>query len=78
MGILYSKEEKQDPCLTAYVDSDFVGFSRMSTNRFVIMFNGSPIACKSRKQDITMLSTTAAEYVAVAECAIEAKHLEFL
>jgi len=78
MGILYSKEEKQDSCLTAYVDSDFAGCttSRRSTTGFIIMFNGSPIVWKSRKQDITTLSTTEAEYVAAAECAKEAKYLK--
>jgi hypothetical protein len=57
MRILYHREENQDPCLTAYVDSDFAGCttSRRSTTGFVIMFNGSPIAWKSRKQNITML-----------------------
>jgi Reverse transcriptase (RNA-dependent DNA polymerase). len=50
MGIRYSKEEKQDSCLTAYVDSDFAGCttSRRSTTGFAIMYNGSPIAWKSR------------------------------
>jgi len=78
MRILYSKEEKQDSCLTGYVDSDFAGCttSKWSTTGFVIMFNGSPIAWKSRKQDIERLSTTEAEYVAAAECAKEAKYLK--
>ena len=40
------------------------------------MFNGSPIAWKSRRHDITTLSSTEAEYVAAAECTKEAKYLK--
>ena len=46
MGILYSKEENQDSCLTAYVDSDFAGCTtcRRRTTGFAIMFNALLIA----------------------------------
>ena len=55
--------------LTAYADSDW-GISR-STTGFVIMLAGGTVASASRRQHCISMSSTEAELVALAKCAIE-------
>lgn len=81
LGISYkinsSKDEEE---LIGYTDSDYAGDieTRKSTSGFVIMYCGGPISWSSKKQSITALSSTEAEYIAAAECCKEILHLKFL
>ncbi|KAJ8736818.1 hypothetical protein PYW07_000089 [Mythimna separata] len=56
--------------LTAYCDADFAGDpdTRKSTTGFVVLYSGGPIHWCSRKQSVTALSSTEAEYISAAEC----------
>jgi len=59
--------------LIAYVDSDYAGnkTDRKSVTGFVIFLNGATVSWKSKKQRITTLSSTEAEYVALTHCVTE-------
>ena len=63
--------------LTRYCDSDFAANKndRRSVTCYLIRLNGSTIAWKSKKQSLTTLSSTEAEYVALSQCACELKFL---
>lgn len=66
--------------LTGYTDADYGGDidTRRSTNGYIFMLNGGPIAWASRKQTCTATSTIQAEYVAASEAAKEANWLSHL
>ena len=72
--------KKDSKCmkLIAYCDADFAGDleTRKSTTGFIIMYAGGPISWCSRKQPITALSTTEAEFIAAADCIKELVHLK--
>ena len=72
-GIMFSSE-KGDPSVVGYVDSDYAGDmdDRRSTTGYVFTLAGGPICWKSSVQSIVAMSTTEAEYMAVAEAAKEA------
>ena len=72
-GIMFGNQQG-DPSVVGYVDSDYVGDmdDRRSTTGYVFTLAGGPICWKSTVQSIVALSTTEAEYMAVAEAAKEA------
>jgi hypothetical protein len=63
--------------LHGYSDSDFAGDIelRKSTSGFVFFFAGGVISAQSKRQTITALSTTEAEYYGLAKAATEAAWL---
>ncbi|KAL0419201.1 UNVERIFIED_CONTAM: Retrovirus-related Pol polyprotein from transposon TNT 1-94 [Sesamum radiatum] len=65
--------QQNDSLVVGYVDSDYAGDldDRRSTTRYVFTLGGGPICWKSTVQFIVALSTTEAEYIAVAEAAKE-------
>lgn len=69
-GYLYQKGNTE---LVGYSDADHAGCpdTRRSTTGYVFMLGGAPICWKSQRQKTVALSTTHAEYVAVAEAAKE-------
>ena len=64
--------------LTVYVDANWAGDSsdRKSTSGFLFNFAGDPISWCSKKQNCVTLSSTEAEYVALAECCQEFKWIQ--
>ncbi|CAJ2662759.1 unnamed protein product [Trifolium pratense] len=72
-GIMFSSE-KGNPSVVGYVDSDYAGDmdDKRSTTGYVFTLAGEPICWKSSVQSIVAMSTTEAEYMAVAEAAKEA------
>ncbi|CAL5351786.1 unnamed protein product [Camellia sinensis] len=71
-GILYKKGEQSG--LIGFTDSDYAGDSndRKSTSGYIFTMGSGVISWLSRKQPIVTLSTTEAEFVAVASCACQA------
>lgn len=61
-GILLSS--KSDLQLTAYCDSDYAAcpMTRRSLTGFIVMLGNSPIAWKTKKQDVVSCSSAEAEY----------------
>ena len=80
LGIKYGGGSGPRNVLTAYCDADYAGCvdSRRSTSGFVFLLNGGPVSWLSKLQSTVALSTTEAEYVAVAACACEAVFLRGL
>ena len=72
-GITYTcgaKGSENGGTLVGFSDSSFGNATRCrSTSAYVFMMAGGPISWSSRKQPITAMSTTEAEYVAAAEAA---------
>uniref|UniRef100_A0A2N9HHH9 CCHC-type domain-containing protein n=1 Tax=Fagus sylvatica TaxID=28930 RepID=A0A2N9HHH9_FAGSY len=66
--------------VVGYVDADYAGEvdDRRSTTGYVFTLSGGPICWKSTLQSIVAMSTTEAEYMAVAEAAKEALWLKGL
>jgi hypothetical protein len=73
LGITY-REDPDEPFLFGYSDADFAGDleCRKSTSGYVFIMGGGPISWKSQRQRTVTLSTTEAEYAALAEAAREA------
>ncbi|KAL0426860.1 UNVERIFIED_CONTAM: Retrovirus-related Pol polyprotein from transposon TNT 1-94 [Sesamum latifolium] len=71
---------RYNPLVAGYVDSDYAGDldDRRSITGYVFTLGGGPICWKSTVQSIVALSTTEAEYMAVAEVAKEALWLNGL
>jgi len=67
-------EEETLPHLVAYVDSDWATDleRRCSTTGYVFFFAGAPVSWRSSLQSITTLSSTEAEYLALADAGKEA------
>ncbi|XP_062698389.1 uncharacterized protein LOC134284103 [Aedes albopictus] len=63
---------KSDP-LTVYVDADWAGDAndRKSTSGYMLQLNGGSIFWSSKKQTCVSLSSTEAEYIALAVCCQE-------
>ena len=81
LGIRYGGAEVvQKNVLTAFCDADYAGCvdSRKSTSGYVFHLNGGPVSWLSKLQSTVALSTTEAEYVAVAACACDAVFLRGL
>ena len=72
-GIMFSREQSV-PSGVGFVDSDYAGDldDLRSTTGYVFKLAGGPIYWKSSVQSIVVMSTTEAEYMAVAEAAKEA------
>ncbi|KAL0301597.1 UNVERIFIED_CONTAM: Copia protein [Sesamum radiatum] len=71
---------QNDPLVVGCMDSDYTGYldDKMSTSGYVSTLGGWPICWKSIVQSIVELSTTDAEYMAVAEAPKEALWLSGL
>uniref|UniRef100_A0A2N9GSE2 CCHC-type domain-containing protein n=1 Tax=Fagus sylvatica TaxID=28930 RepID=A0A2N9GSE2_FAGSY len=78
-GILFSRQLGTNS-VVGYVDADYAGEvdDRRSTTSYVFTLSGGPICWKSTLQSIVAMSTTEAEYMAVAEAAKEALWLKGL
>uniref|UniRef100_A0A2N9HJ76 Integrase catalytic domain-containing protein n=1 Tax=Fagus sylvatica TaxID=28930 RepID=A0A2N9HJ76_FAGSY len=78
-GILFSRQSGTNS-VVGYVDADYAGEvdDRRSTTGYVFTLSGGPICWKSTLQSIVAMSTTEAEYMAVAEAAKEALWLKGL
>uniref|UniRef100_A0A2N9J5Y1 CCHC-type domain-containing protein n=1 Tax=Fagus sylvatica TaxID=28930 RepID=A0A2N9J5Y1_FAGSY len=78
-GILFSRQPGTNS-VVGYVDVDYAGEvdDRRSTTGYVFTLSGGPICWKSTLQSIVAMSTTEAEYMAVAEAAKEALWLKGL
>ena len=72
-SIMFSREQSV-PSVVGYVDSDYAGDmdDRRSTTGYVFTLTGGPICWKSSVQPIVAMSTTDAEYMAVAEASNDA------
>jgi hypothetical protein len=70
-GIIYRKGDEGQ--LRAYADSDYAGDvdDRKSTSGFVFMLGTGVVSWSSKKQPVVTLSTTEAEFIAVASCACQ-------
>ncbi|XP_011859305.1 PREDICTED: uncharacterized protein LOC105556805 [Vollenhovia emeryi] len=73
MGLTYRKSET----VSTYVDADWAGDEgdRRSYTGYVFMLGGAAINWESKKQPTVALSTTEAEYMALAEAAKEVARL---
>ncbi len=69
LGITYSKHSPNASCLHALADANWR--STRPTSGFVIFLAGGAIAHCCRRQTCIAMSTTEAELVALADCAIE-------
>src|ERR1044072_1641638 len=71
-GIMFSREQTV-PSVVGFVDSDYTGDldDRRSTTDYVFTLAGGPLRWKASAQPIVAMSTTEAEYMAVAEAAKE-------
>jgi len=77
LGLVYGEDTDTEK-LIAYCDADYAGDTetRKSTTGYVIKYCGGPVSWCSRKQPIVALSTTKAEFIAVAECCKEVLYLK--
>ena len=66
--------------LYGYSDSDFTGDveQHKSTSGYVFLFAGSVISSQSKRQSITALSTTEAEYYSLYKATVEAAWLRYI
>jgi hypothetical protein len=74
-GIRYKLKPKNGSLkMVSYVDSDWAGCidSRRSTSGYVFFMGNSPVSWSSKRQAFVALSSTAAEYVALAHGAQQA------
>uniref|UniRef100_A0A2N9GFK1 CCHC-type domain-containing protein n=1 Tax=Fagus sylvatica TaxID=28930 RepID=A0A2N9GFK1_FAGSY len=78
-GILFSRQSGTNS-VVGYVDADYACEvdDRRSTTGYVFTLSGGPICWKSTLQSIVAMSTTEAEYMAVAEAAKEVLWLKGL
>ncbi|XP_053202146.1 uncharacterized protein LOC128387035 [Panonychus citri] len=69
IGITYSSSP-ENLQLIGYCDADHAGdlVSRKSTSGFVVTLGDSPVSWSSKLQKSVALSTTEAEYMAIADC----------
>ena len=66
-------QKSRHATIEAFCDSDWAGDKEKRRSRmgFIIFVNGFPVTWKSTKQDVVALSSAAAEYIAMSECARE-------
>jgi len=78
-GITYSDILGHPNSFLRYVDAVFMNLDEQkSTTRYVFIIAGGAITWHSKKQSITALSSTKAEYIALSEMAHEAQWLRSL
>ena len=78
-GLKYTVPKRDNKLgLTVYSDADFAGDidQRRSTSGFAVYLNGNLIGWKSRKQVLTAVSTTEAEYIGLFEASKVVAFLE--
>jgi hypothetical protein len=69
-GLIYRRQTA--PVLAAYADSDWAGsLDRKSTTGFLLQVHGNVVCWSTKKQNTVALSSTEAEYVALACAAAE-------
>ncbi|XP_049855090.1 uncharacterized protein LOC126335676 [Schistocerca gregaria] len=51
---------------------------RKSRSTYIVVYNGAPISWCSKRQSVTAVSSTEAEYISEAECSKEIKHINTL
>ncbi|GJR28414.1 putative ribonuclease H-like domain-containing protein [Tanacetum coccineum] len=78
LGLWYSRDSPFE--LVAYTDSDYAGATqdRKSTTGGCQILGNRLIYWQCKKQTVVATSTTKAEYVAVASCCGQVKHIEYL
>jgi hypothetical protein len=74
------KDDPDKGVLHGYSDSDFAGDVelRKSTSGYVFFFAGGVISCQSKRQTLTALSTTEAEYYGLHKAVMEATWLRYI
>ncbi|XP_055922701.1 uncharacterized protein LOC129953476, partial [Eupeodes corollae] len=79
MKMVYRRDSEAD-ILTGYADSDWAGDKNdcKSTSGYVFKVFGNTVSWLSQKQPTISLSSTEAEYLALAKCICEAKWLRCL
>ena len=79
-GVHAAQQLRSGSFLSAYCDADFANAeSRRSVTGYVTLLVGnSPISWRSQMQSLVTLSSTEAEYVALAACVQEVKYLRTL
>jgi len=79
LGIIYRKSDDTSDPLVGYADAGFANADDMkSTTGIVFKSSGGAIVWKAKKQTLSALSTTEAEYVALSHCGTEARWLRNL
>ena len=82
LGIMYSGKalDGRKGTIHGYSDSDFAGDieARKSTSGYAFFFAGGVISVQSKRQSITALSSTEAEYYALSKATMEATWLCFI
>lgn len=75
-----SDKKEQVNCLTGYADASWAQdeIHRISNSGYIFQFNNSTISWACRKQSCVVLSSTEAEYVALAEACQEATWIKRL
>jgi hypothetical protein len=68
-SLLYKPTPAEEEKITAYADADFAscGDTRKSNSGYVVLLNGCLVSWCSKKQSVVALSSTEAEYYALAE-----------
>jgi hypothetical protein len=79
-GLTFGGVKEPKHILEAYVDADYANCkdTRRCISGYATYFYGSPISWLSKKQPTVSLSTTEAEYTALASCIQECLYLKFL
>lgn len=77
-GLLYEGKRQGDNLAVGYGDSDYAGDidNKRSLIGYLFIVNNCTISRKSTLQNVVVLSTTEAEYIAVAEAFKEAMWLK--
>jgi len=72
----YNADKSRDEII-AYSDSDFAGDTkdRKSTGAYIVLLNGGLIAWRSFKESCVAISTTEAEYIALATCVRQVSYM---
>nr|GFA25349.1 putative RNA-directed DNA polymerase [Tanacetum cinerariifolium] len=75
-GIFYGRKSNEK--LKVFTDSNYARDveDRKCTSGYICLYSRAAISWSSRKQEIVTLSSTEAEYVAVANCACHCKWLK--
>eukprot|EP00961_Rhodomonas_salina_P166263 2240533-Rhodomonas_salina.1 len=80
-GLTYRRlDERRRDRLEGWVDSDFASDpdTRKSVTGYVMSINGAPLSWRAKRQGCVTLSSSEAEFVAAAQCAVEVVYLRAL